>query len=439
MVYNIRNSSAAGGFSAQIRSEKGHKKDMLTSEQFLKHLRDALNHLYDPDRLRRSSLAQVFNVADRFDTPSALRHILTEAIESLKPEAGEPPRSHNRQIYDLLLYRYVQQFSQQEVADQLGMSVRHLRREQRSALETLTYHLWEQFDLEKRFDEDTEGTTQVTELGPMAGDDLAWLKDIPSDRPTDLSRTLPAVLELVQPLAAQHGVRLKTELADNTPNLAVHPIALRQILLNLLTVAIHRALGGQVIILALPESLEVEMRVRIHPGHGDTTPATGVNDEGVSLDLACRLAEMCRCRLDLSAEDETFAALTLPAVEQVPVLVIDDNADTIQLMRRYTTGTRYRLLGAHSLEQALDLMEQSSPQIIVLDVMMPQLDGWEVLGRLRQHPLTSRTSIIVCTILPQEELALSLGASGFVRKPVTRQSFLAALDRQAVPMEPEQS
>ncbi|MBN1811651.1 MAG: response regulator [Anaerolineae bacterium] len=413
---------------------------MLTSEQFLKHLRDALNHLYDPDRLRRSPLTSVFNVTDRFDTPSALQHILIKAIESLKPETSEPPRSHNRQVYDLLLYRYVQQFSQQEVADQLGMSVRHLRREQRAALETLAYWLWEQFDLEKRLDEEAESAAQVAEPGPIAGDDLAWLKDVPPDRPTDLSQTLPAVLELVQPLAVQHGVRLETKLAEDVPNLAVHPIALRQILLNLLTVAIHRASGGQVIIVATPEGLEVEIWVRVRPGQGDAAPAAGVDDEGVSLELACRLAEMCRCRLGFSAKGETFGAtLTLPAAEQLPVLAIDDNADTIQLMQRYTTGTRYRLLGTRDLEQALSLAEQLSPQIIVLDVMMPQLDGWEVLGRLRQHPLTSHTPIIVCTILPQEELALSLDASGFVRKPITRQSFLAALDRQVAPMGPERS
>jgi len=308
MIYNTRNSSALGKFSARIRSEKGHEKDMLTSEQFLKHLRDALNHLYDPDRLRRSPLAIVFGVADRFDTPSALRRILTEVIESLKPGADEPPRSHNRQVYDLLLYRYVQQFSQQEVANQLGMSVRHLRREQRAALETLAYHLWEQFDLEKIHDEEAEAAAQIAEPGPIAGDDLAWLKDVPSDRPTDLSQTLPAVLELVQPLAVQHSVRLETELADDVPNLAVHSIALRQILLNLLTVAIHRASGGQVIILALPEGLEVEIWVQVRPGQGDATPSAGVDDEGVSLDLACRLAEMCRCRLGLSTEGETFSA-----------------------------------------------------------------------------------------------------------------------------------
>ena len=61
--------------------------------------------------------------------------------------------------------------------------------------------------------------------------------------------------------------------------------------------------------------------------------------------------------------------------------------------------------------------------------MMPQMDGWEVLARLLQSPLTSHIPIIICTILGQEELALSLGAHVYLRKPITRQDFLAALDR----------
>jgi len=65
--------------------------------------------------------------------------------------------------------------------------------------------------------------------------------------------------------------------------------------------------------------------------------------------------------------------------------------------------------------------------------------GSVVGGRLINFHHPSHTPIVVCTILPQEELALSLGASGFVRKPITRQSFLAALDRQVAPTEPERS
>ena len=66
--------------------------------------------------------------------------------------------------------------------------------------------------------------------------------------------------------------------------------------------------------------------------------------------------------------------------------------------------------------------------------MMPQVDGWRVLGRLRQHPLTGHIPVVVCTILSQEALALSLGASAFIRKPITRRAFLAALDDQVAPM-----
>jgi CheY-like chemotaxis protein len=62
-------------------------------------------------------------------------------------------------------------------------------------------------------------------------------------------------------------------------------------------------------------------------------------------------------------------------------------------------------------------------------VMMPQVDGWKLLGRLREHPLTREIPVVVCTILAQEELAWTLGASGFVKKPVRQRAFLAALDR----------
>lgn len=69
------------------------------------------------------------------------------------------------------------------------------------------------------------------------------------------------------------------------------------------------------------------------------------------------------------------------------------------------------------------------PQAIVLDVMMPQVDGWEVLARLRQHPGTARIPVIICSVLADADLAAALGAMAVVPKPVTRQAFLSALDQ----------
>jgi CheY-like chemotaxis protein len=135
--------------------------------------------------------------------------------------------------------------------------------------------------------------------------------------------------------------------------------------------------------------------------------------------------------LSLDGQDGPFSAeLVLPAIGRLPVLVIDDSVDSLRLLQRYVSDTRYYVVGVQDPGQALSLAEKVSPQIIVLDVMMPQVDGWEMLARLRQHPLTQHIPIVVCTILAEEELALSLGADGFLHKPVTRQAYLEALDRQ---------
>jgi len=409
----------------------------MTNEEFLKHLRSALSHLYEPDRLRQSPLAALFGVANRIDTFSALQHILTEAIESLEPGADEPSHSRAWEIYEPLFYRYVQQLSQQQVAKQLGMSVRHLRRKEHAAQEVLACHLWEQSDPQARLREDKEGETalgETTMVTPSVSEELAWLKNTRLESPTDLAQVLPEVVSLAEPLAVQHGVRLQISTTDAIPKLALHPVAVGQSLLSLLSMAIYQSPGGKVSISARPLSRELEVRIR---GESPSSTTPSVSDNYAhSLDLVQQLAELCGNRLVLSDCEEDFSAvLVLPTLQQLVVLVIDDNADTLQLLQRYAVDTRYHVITTRNPEQALSLAEEFSPRIIVLDVMMPQADGWKVLGRLRQHPLTAYVPIVVCTILAQEELAFALGASGFLRKPVTRHAFLAALDDQAGQME----
>jgi len=70
------------------------------------------------------------------------------------------------------------------------------------------------------------------------------------------------------------------------------------------------------------------------------------------------------------------------------------------------------------------------PQLILLDVMMPGVDGWQVLSRIKAQEELVGTPVVVCTILPQESLARTLGANGFIRKPIMGQAFREALERQ---------
>jgi CheY-like chemotaxis protein len=403
----------------------------ITRDRLPKYLREALNHLRDPNYLRQSPLVTLFGVADELDTPAALRRILIEAVKSLKPEADEPAQSPAWRLYESLFYRYVQYFSQLEVADQLGISTRQLRREQVAALEELACRLSNRLGLGAKLNGEM-GEAEAAPAEDSIRDDLTWLKDAPPAIPTDLGQELPAVLGLARQLAAQHRVRLEIERGDALPRLAVPPVAFRQALLCLLSVAILRAAAGVVRILTRLQSWEVEVQVRCEKAVSASQAVS--NDDTASLDLAHQLADLFGGSLTILDDEEVFSStLTLPVQGQVPVLAVDDNPDTLHLLQRYTAGTRYRLVGTQSPEQALSLAEEVAPHIIILDVMMPEIDGWEMLGRLRHHPLTAHIPIVVCTILTQEELALALGASAFIRKPITRQAFLAALDRQVAP------
>lgn len=404
---------------------------MSTREQFPRHLRSALNHLYDPSHLRKSPLVGLFGVVDRFDAPSALQHILIEGIESMRPSAGVPTSSQAWSLYEVLLYRYVHQLTQQEVAEQMGFGERAVRRRQRAALEALAYQLWEHFDLENS--PPGKGGEGAVERGALASpeidEELAWLRDTPPATLVDVNQTLSIALERSRALADQREICVQVDTPEVLPPLAVHAVALGQLLLNLLSIAIHRASRTvHVSVQLLDREIEVRVRdARCIPGLQSTS-----NSDVASAKIAHQLAALCHCRLAISGGDESFCAtLSLPVPAKVPVLAIDDNADVLQLMERYLADSPYRLVGTRHPGNALQLAQETAARAIVLDVMMPEIDGWEILARLRQHPLTGHIPIIICTILAQEDLAFSLGANAFIRKPITQETLIAALNDHA--------
>lgn len=412
----------------------------LDRTSFLESLRDALNHLYEAEHLRHNSLAITFGVADRLDTSSQLRNILVNAIETLKPDSANPANERGWRMYDALFYCYVQRLSQQAVADQISLSTRHLRREQKAALELLADTLCQQYGLHSQVCNDAEILTvesrfvqePANQIMPpnytpgTAFADLEWLRTAAPHQPMDLKAELQAALTLVEPLSLNCGVMLQVHYPDDLlMPLAVNPQAFQQIMLNLLGMLIPASPGGAVQIHISQElnALRLDIQTRI-----TDEPSVFNPDE---LEIIQYMVTLCKGSLDIVFEKTAFAArLYLPFIDQVTVLAVDDNPDTLQLFERYTAGTRYRMVGLRDPQQAQALASQVAPRVILLDVMMPGMDGWKILGRLRQHPKTQSIAVIVCTIFPQEKLALSLGASGFLKKPVSRQSLLDLLDRQ---------
>jgi CheY-like chemotaxis protein len=87
------------------------------------------------------------------------------------------------------------------------------------------------------------------------------------------------------------------------------------------------------------------------------------------------------------------------------------------------------VLHANTGQRALALAHDDRPDAITLDLMMPLQDGLELLKCLKADPATRDTPVVVCSVLREQALAISLGADQFLVKPVTQQALLAALHR----------
>ena len=406
-------------------------------------LRSTLVHLYDPAALRRSPLAGMFDVTGREDTPSALRTLLTKSIEALKPAAGVPRGSTTWRVYHILHYRFVEQLTQLDVADDLGLGIRQLRRHERLALEALADALWAGYGLEDKAHhlraEPSPGAAEAVPANagmPTLDQELDWLKSsIPSEA-VRLDDLVKGVLETLAPLVGASHVEVTCDIPADLPPLTLPLTTIRQALLDLVAQAISHAPRGRVAIGAqgTPGRVRVSVRaIGLSGGHASFSPG-----EAERLEMARELIEICGGVLDIAEEaaDEQclLVEATLPVVEPLTVLALDDNRDTLRLLRKYLAGTRYRLVSTLDPEEVVGLAEACQPRAILLDIMMPGLDGWELLERLREHPQTGDVPVIVCSIVPQENLARLLGAADYIRKPVTRRSLLAALDRHVDPL-----
>ena len=259
---------------------------------------------------------------------------------------------------------------------------------------------------------------------------MRWLKNPVHEERLPLGEALADTLALARPLARQWQVALVDNLPDELYQLPVSQLALRSILLTLLTVAIPRA--GRAPISVNASRQDDTVRLSIVCSNPAGSHATLSAKETDALGTAHELAAFHDVVLDIAAaEKSAFAAtLTLPTPTQVSVFVIDDNADWLELVQRYTSGSQYQITGTRDSSAAPAVVAKMQPAIVLLDVMMKNVDGWQVLSELRQDPATSHIPVVICTVLPVEDMAIALGASDFLQKPISQQRFLQILDRQ---------
>jgi CheY-like chemotaxis protein len=401
---------------------------MLPGEEFVDQLTEAYEHLYDVVYLRTHPLANSLG-GDSSVSPKQrawkLHRTLLDLIEDLDPGASAPPFSRAWRRHRLMVLRYTDGLDPQTVADRLAISRRTYYRELRDAITAAASLLADRLGRSDAAVTQDDGK-KPEQLSPERLEllRLEAARLTRAKRYTQVTEVIEGSLQLMQELARQRGVQVITELPGAPAVVAVDHNTVRQVLLGTLSYLIQHLDSGSVHIRGEPED---EAMVLMLEAQGDMS-APEAEDE-VRFSVLNELARLQRVELKriMSEGVVTGFELALPSVPPRTGLVADDNEDAIQLFKRYLAQHTYAVITARTGAEAIAQARASQPFAITLDLMMPDQDGWDVLQTLTNQPRTQHIPVIVCTVLSVKELALSLGATLFLEKPVSEQALISAL------------
>jgi CheY-like chemotaxis protein len=407
-----------------ISSRRGD--NVVDQREFSELVPEVLRHLYEAAHLQTSPLAGLLVEAGLIRSPEQLARYLTAAIDGLRPPGAVPPGSPGWRQYRYLYLRYVEAAGHRSIADELGISIRQATREHEAGLQALSGRLWSSYAAARR--PPTSPASEVTAV-PSLDAELIELAARQSVAPVSLREVVDGAIATVSRMGTASRVEVRDQLVDELRPVVASKLALRHILLGALVYVIQRSAPGATLrIEATERAGATDLLLTAEPAASDQAGPDAGPPQGI--ELARRLAGLQGFQLDLrSSAESTEVVLALPTVRSRTVLYVDDSPDMGRLFRQYVAGTGYGLIHVRTAERAVSVARQSPPDVFVLDVLLPTEDGWQLLERLRAEPRTAGTPVIVCSILPEETLAASLGIAGFLPKPISQPDLLATLAR----------
>lgn len=126
------------------------------------------------------------------------------------------------------------------------------------------------------------------------------------------------------------------------------------------------------------------------------------------------------------AVGDSESAATRP---QCTVLVIDNDASSREIISRFLSKDGFNTVVAEDGERGLKLARQLHPTAVTLDILMPGMDGWKILGEMKADPELADIPVIVASILDEKDMGFSLGAADYLTKPIERERLLALIRR----------
>ncbi len=137
--------------------------------------------------------------------------------------------------------------------------------------------------------------------------------------------------------------------------------------------------------------------------------------------------------VDEEADAETDRPVTVRGASHgaIMVLVVDDDPAVHDVLAATLGKEGYQITHAKDGIEALNIMRTDPPDIVTLDVMMPKLDGWSVLGIMKSEAALAHIPVIMLTIVDHRNLGFSLGASEYMTKPIDRNRLIALIEKFA--------
>jgi CheY-like chemotaxis protein len=388
--------------------------DNIMSEDFLQQVHECLSNYYEYSFLRNHPLVKALTPQSAGEALHIqdFRRTIDELLARLRPGDDSPLSSKYARHYKILFMRYIDQLSIQQILYHLDISERQYYRDHAKAMETFCHIIWDRMH-----------GIEESDVGPLQGNSISIQSEIwrvhnqeDSAQLENLTALLESTVVAMHGLAEQHGATIRLLPFEDDLGLYIDPTVLRQAIIWIISQLLMAS--------ANPVQIDLYCKAR------DTKLSITFSTSGETT-LALEKQEVLQYLTE--ALGATLSSQKSQVVLEVPagqdnILIIDDNPDAIELLKSYLVDQPYHVLTALDGTLGIQLARKVQPAVIVLDIMLPKQDGWEILQNIKHYPSTQYIPVLICSVLDTPDLAISLGADGFLKKPPSKNEFQNAVE-----------
>ncbi len=268
---------------------------------------------------------------------------------------------------------------------------------------------------------------------------------------------LQIIKENMQTLLEEKGLSLTLSIPENLPQVETEESKLHQVLTNIISNAVKFTEKGSVDISVTHDPMNVFIEVKdsgigiseemLHHIFDEFRQADGTSSRqyegtGLGLSIANKMTKILGGNIKVKSklgkgsvftvtipiewhedilltEEFSFGNKSSESMDKM-ILVVDDDPKIVKDISEYLNEAGYKTMGATSGKEALELAENYQPFAITLDIIMPEMDGWEVLQKLKTNARTKNIPVIIVSVSNDKDTGFALGAVGYINKPVDK-------------------